>query len=344
MADMTQTPDVVTETPGTGRDVTENTLVLSEALRMVRLSGAVYLRGEFTAPWGFSTPSPEEMAMALCPEAKQLVIFHAVIEGRCEVRLESGESVRAEAGEFVILPFGHKHTMLSPGSADEVPIADLLPTPPWANMLVTQAGKVGGSLTRVLCSYLDCSDILFNPLLRALPPLLKIRPQPGPGADWLRAGLSYSAALSPDAMARDAIGSRLPELLLVETLRQYLAGRPARHTGWLGGLADPVIGDALVRIHGDPARAWTVGLLAEELAVSRSVLAAKFTERLGQSPMRYVALWRQELASHLLQTTDLSVGTIATRVGYESEPAFSRAFKRSAGMAPGAWRNRRPPV
>ena len=102
-----------------------------------------------------------------------------------------------------------------------------------------------------------------------------------------------------------------------------------------------MIGDALLRIHGDPARAWTVGLLAEELAVSRSVLAAKFSERLGQSPMRYIALWRGQLASHLLQTTDLPVSAIATRVGYESEPAFSRAFKRSAGMAPGAWRTTR---
>jgi AraC-like DNA-binding protein len=314
--------------------------VLTEALRMVRLTGAVYLRGEFTAPWGFDTPAARDLVMALCPEAEQLVIFHAVIEGTCEVRLESGESVRGEEGEFIILPYGHQHTMLSPGSADRVPIADLLPAPPWANMQVTQAGQAGGSRTRVLCSYLDCGDILFNPLLRALPRLLKVRPQPGPGADWLRAGLRYSAELSPDAIARDAIGSRLPELLLVETLRQYLAQLPSSRTGWLGALADPVIGDALLRIHGDPARAWTVGLLAEELTVSRSVLAAKFSERLGQSPMRYVALWRLQLASHLLQTTDLAVSAVATRVGYESEPAFSRAFKRELGVAPGAWRSR----
>ena len=221
-----------------------------------------------------------------------------------------------------------------------MPIAALLPAPPWASMQVLEAGQPGGSRTRVLCSYLHTGDVLFNPLLRALPPLLKVRPAPGPAADWLRASLRYAAALTSEAIGEDTIGSRLPELLLVEALRQYLVQEPGSRRGWLAGLADPVVGDALVRIHNDPCRPWTVTQLADELAVSRSVLAARFVEHVGESPMRYIALWRLQIASHLLQTTDLSVGVIAAKVGYESEPAFSRAFKRHANSAPGAWRTR----
>lgn len=337
---MTQTPNFLTQTSIGLTSVTGATHVLSEALRMVRLTGAVYLRGEFTAPWGYETPSSEDLVRALRPAAEHLVILHAVIEGACEVRIANGPSVHAQEGEFVILPYGDQHSMVSPGNAHSIPIADLLPDPPWPDMLVAQAGLGGGSRTRVLCSYLDCSDIIFNPLLQALPRLVKVTPQPGAGADWLRAGLRYSADLSPHAIARDAIGSRLPELLLVETLRQYLAQLPSNQTGWLAGLADPVLGDALLRIHGDPSRGWTVALLAEELGVSRSVLNRRFAERLGESPMRYVALWRTQLAGHLLDTTDLPVGVIGSRVGYESEAAFSRAFKRQVGVAPLAWRNR----
>ena len=336
---MTQTPNVVTDTPGDYADVSGGTLAVTEALRMLRLRGAVYMRGEFAAPFGWLSLDPEKMRAALCPGAQQMVIFHAVIDGACEVYLPDGEVVCAEAGDAVILPYGDQHAIVSPGVRETVSVEDLLPPPPWANMLVVQDENPSGQRTRVLCSYLDCGDALFNPLLQALPRLLVVRPKPGPGADWLRAGLQYSAELAPERMATDPIGSRLPELLLIETLRQYLTSQ--EHQGaWLGALADPLIGSALLRIHGDPARAWSVPLLAEELSVSRSVLGARFVERVGISPMRYVGQWRRQIAGHLLQTTDLSVGEVAMRVGYESEQAFSRAFKREAGLAPGAWRIR----
>ncbi|MEO8540250.1 MAG: AraC family transcriptional regulator [bacterium] len=335
---MTQTPNLVTETPLREASLRPSESVLAEALRMVRLDGAVYLRGDFQAPWGFVTPDGPELAEYLRPGTSQLVIFHAVMEGSCEIVIDSGETVLAEAGEIVILPFGNEHWLKSPGCPLRVPVAELLPPPPWANLDVVQAGEPEGEHTRMLCSYLVCNDILFNPLLRALPPVLKIQPTPGPAADWLRASLAYSIELTPQALAQDALGSRLPELLLVETLRHYLQQRPGEGSRWLGALADPIVGDALLRIHGDPARPWTVAELAEELGVSRSALAARFTEQLGDSPMRYLAGWRRQLASHLLQTTDLAISAIASRVGYDSEPAFSRAFKRSAGVAPGAWR------
>lgn len=336
---MTQTPNVVTETPSSALNVTSSTLAVTEALRMLRLRGAVYLRGEFAEPFGWESLGPEGMRAALCPDARQLVIFHAVIEGECEVLLPDGDMVFAEAGDAVVLPYGDQHSIVSPGVRETVGVEDLLPPPPWGNMLVMQDDNPRGRRTRVLCSYLDCGDVLFNPLLQALPKLMVVRPRPGPGADWLRAGLQYASQLSPDGMAHDPIGSRLPELLLVETLRQYLTQTDRDTSGWLAALADPLIGGALLRIHSDPARAWSVPLLAEELSVSRSVLGARFVERLGVSPMRYVGQWRRQVASHLLRTTELPIAEIAARVGYESEQAFSRAFKRDSGVSPGAWRN-----
>ena len=192
---------------------------------MVRLDGAVYLRGRFEAPWGFVTPPAPELADALYPGARQIVIFHAIIEGTCEVLLDTGESVHLEAGDIAIIPFGDKHALISPGSPLRCAVSELLPPPPWANLDISQSGESFGPPTRMLCSYLVCNDLLFNPLLQALPPLFKISPAPGPGADWLRASLAYAAELTPQAIARDALGSRLPELLLVETLRQYWSSR-----------------------------------------------------------------------------------------------------------------------
>lgn len=342
MPAMTQTPTFVPATPDGDPSLTPSR-VLSEALGMLRLTGAVYLRGEFRAPWGLLTPATEGIVETLCPTARQLVVFHAVIEGTCHARLATGESVTAEEGDFIILPYGSQHSLFYPATVEPVPIDEILPPPPWPGLHVSYDGSPDGARTRLLCAYLDCSDMLFNPLLQALPPLLVVRPKPGPAMDWLRATIRYSSEMTPEVLAHDPLGSRLPELLLVETLRQHFATLPAASTGWLAALSDPLIGDALLRIHGDPARPWTVPLLAEELAVSRSVFATRFTDRLGQSPMRYVAQWRLQLACHLLQTTDVAVSTIAVRVGYESEPAFSRAFKRAAGVAPGAWRRRDVP-
>jgi AraC-like DNA-binding protein len=338
---MTQAPNVVTKTPEAtpAVDVAARRRVLDDVLRMVRLSGAVFLKGEFARPWGFDSPSSTDLTSVLAPGAQQLVLFHAVLEGSCSVTLDTGERADLQAGDLVVLPYGNQHRMFNPDGSEVVPIADLLPPPPWANMQICRFGPPEEVSTRILCSYLECRDLLFNPFLRALPRLLKVTPTPGPEAEWLAASVRYAHQQTSPGTP-DLLRQRIPEMLLVEALRHHLENQPAERTGWMAALADAVVGPALVRIHQDPSRAWTVNSLADELAVSRSVLAARFVERLGQSPMRYLALWRLQLAAHELLNEGSSISETAIRIGYESEAAFSRAFKRHVGVAPGAWREK----
>jgi AraC-like DNA-binding protein len=205
------------------------------------------------------------------------------------------------------------------------------------------AASALGASTRqkILCGYLHCEDLLFQPLLRALPPLIHVRPQTRAAAAWLRASARY--ALQETLSWRTAgISARLPELLLIECLRQHVASLPPARTGWLAALRDPIVGQALMLLHASPAGSWTVSRLAREVAVSRSVLGDRFAAVLGQPPMRDLAQWRLQLAAHLLRTTADTLPQIAGRVGYESDAAFSRAFKRGLGEAPASWRTKSP--
>ena len=314
--------------------------LLSDVLRMVHVSSAIYFRGEFSAPWAFVTPAARELAMELAPGAESLVLFHVVAEGACRVALEGGTAVEARAGDVVVLPYCDVHTMGSVSAAPAVPVRELFPRPPWNQIPVVRLGD-GGPRTRVLCGYLRCDDLLFNPVLRALPPLLRVRPPPGPAAAWLEASVRYTL----DEAARPGPGTatllaKLPELVLIDSLRRYVEALPERTTGWLAALRDVALGRALVAIHADPARPWTVGQLAHASAVSRSVLADRFQRVLAISPMRYLTSWRLQLAAHRLGTTDDGMAAIAASVGYESEAAFNRAFKRHVGVPPAAWRRR----
>jgi len=326
---MTGTPDLPPQAPGV-------TALIEEALRLVHLSSAVFLRGEFTAPWAFKSLGPQEYAAALCPGAEQLVLFHIVLEGHCRVRLETGEETFPSAGEAVVLPYSDRHVMGHPGDAAPVPVAQLLPPPPWTTMPLMRHGG-GGSPTRILCGYLHCEDLLFHPLLRALPPLIHVQPATAPAAEWLRASARYALA---EAGKGGGSSARLPELLLVDCLRQYIERLPATRTGWLAALRDPVVGRALSLLHEAPAERWTVEQLARRVAVSRTVLGERFAAVLGAPPMRYLTQWRLQLAAHRLRSTSATIPEIAGRVGYESEAAFSRAFKRGLGLPPAAWRAR----
>ena len=219
-----------------------------------------------------------------------------------------------------------------------VSISTILQMPPWRQMPVIRHGA-DGELTDVVCGYLHSRDPLFDPGLRVFPPVFVVRPPDGPAADWVRANIAY--ALEQTEVAPSSPGivmSRLPELLLVEVLRLHLASAPAADRGWLAALNDPVLRPAMSLLHSTPGRRWTVSALAREAAVSRSVLDARFREVLGRSPIRYLTEWRMHLAEDLLATTDLGVGVVARRVGYDAEEAFSRAFKRANGESPSAWR------
>jgi len=182
-------------------------------------------------------------------------------------------------------------------------------------------------------------DPLFDPRLRALPPVFVVRLPDGAARRWVQASITYALEENvPSNASSSTISTRLPELVLIEVLRVHLASAPAVGSGWLAALRDPVLGPALSRLHGDPARHWTVADLAAGAAVSRSLLDERFRQVLGRSPIRYLTEWRMHLAEELLATTDMSIVGVARRVGYDSEEAFSRAFKRERGSSPSHWR------
>jgi AraC-like DNA-binding protein len=326
---MTGTPQVLTQTPG-------GAALIDEALRMIHLSSAIFLRGEFTAPWSLVSLGPREYPAVLCPDAERMVLFHVVLEGRCTVQMESGEQAVLGAGEAVIVPYCDRHRMGHPGVSRAVPFQTLVPPLPWRAPPVVRHGG-GGEPTKILCGYLNCSDLLFQPLLQALPRLIHVRPSTPSGMDWLRATALYALE---ETTRWSGIRARLPELLLVECMRQYVAALPGQRTGWLAALRDPVVGSALALLHASPGDSWTVARLAREAGVSRTVLGERFAALLGQPPMRYLLQFRLQLAAHLLRTTAETLPEIAARVGYESDAAFSRAFKRGVGEPPAAWRTR----
>lgn len=332
---MPQTPDP------TAGPLQPGTELLADVLRRIHLASAVFLRGEFSEPWGFVSADAGTLCQLLQPQADRLVLFHAVVQGSFTITLATGESATAHAGDAVVLPYCDLHTMGSPADTPTVPIATLVPAPPWTEMPVVSI-EGGGARTRILCGYLHCTDLLFNPLLRTLPRLILVRPGTEQAGQWREATLRYAVDQGSGTVGGlSPLLARLPEMVLVDCLRQYALDLPPERTGWLAALRDPVLARALMLLHARPADPWTVDSLAQKAAASRSVLADRFAQTLEVSPMRYLTQWRMQLAADLLRTEPrLGMAEIADRVGYESEAAFSRAFKRCIGEAPAGWARR----
>jgi AraC-like DNA-binding protein len=313
--------------------------VLQAALARLRLEGAVFLRAEYREPWAYESLTAPETAKILRPDTERVILFHLVASGACWVTVGEGERHWARHGDVIVLPYGDQHRMGGVSDADPVSISSILQMPPWRQMPVIRHGK-NGTLTDVVCGYLHSQDPLFDPGLRVFPSVFVVRPPEGPAAEWVRANIAYALEHTEAAQSQPGIVmSRLPELLLVEVLRLHLASAPAADHGWLAALNDAVLRPALALLHNTPERRWTVTDLAREAMVSRSVLDARFRDVLGRSPIRYLTEWRMHLAKDLLATTDLGVGVVARRVGYDAEEAFSRAFKREYGTAPSVWRS-----
>jgi AraC-like DNA-binding protein len=340
---MTGTPQHMTGTPehaGTGSGRARDPFaVVPQVLDLVRLSGAIFFRSEFRSPWAYSAPSGDQMAGVLPPNKGSLVMFHIVADGECWVALQDGVRHEVRRGDVIVLPYGDANWWGSPEPADSVPIATLLPPPPWLEMPYLEYGGTGDH-TKMVCGYLFGDAVLFDPVLRALPPLFVVSPPAGPAATFVDASVEYAlAATAAPAREPSRADQRLPELLFTEVLRLYLQSRDDQQlTGWLAALRDPLVGQALALLHANPAHDWTVEELARSVATSRTVLVEGFVERLGRPPIRYLTDWRLNLASGLLRTTDASVAEIAARVGYRAEAAFSRAFKRAFGQPPVVWR------
>jgi AraC-like DNA-binding protein len=332
---MIDTPRSLIETPDVAV-ATQRVDLLSDVLAHIRLSGAVFLNGKYSAPWALSSPDNPDLIALLAPGATRLILFHIVREGRAWMSA-GGFQVEAEAGDIVVLPHAYRHAMGSLERAEPVPIATLLPPPPWQGIPTCRV-EGGGEAAQIVCGYLRCGDLLFNSFMRRLPPIFRVRPPKGPTAEWIRACINYALDQSEQSRQGSAMMlSRLPELLLMEVLQLHCEQDP-NGTGWLAATGDPLIGRALALIHAAPARKWTVEDLARCAATSRSVLDARFRDVLGQAPIRYLAEWRMQLAADLLRSTALKMAAIAEEVGYGSEEAFSRAFQRHLGRSPAEWR------
>jgi AraC-like DNA-binding protein len=317
---------------------------LSDVLKSVRLEGAVYLNAEFTAPWCIRGELGVASVRERLAGAEHVAFFHFLTEGACKVRLaEGGEVLEALAGDLILFPQEGRHLMgtdlhLAPMESG----ATVTPSPSSSARLFHMSHGGGGTATRFICGYLACNRSLFRPLLEALPRMLRIRVADGQAAallrDLFRAGVRESSASQPGA---GSMLARLAELLFVEALRSYIGSLPPNGKGWLAGVRDAQVGRALALLHGDPGKAWTVDDLAREVALSRSALAERFSELVGESPMQYLIRWRLALAAQVLRDGREPIARVAERSGYESEASFSRAFKREFGTPPAAWRKGR---
>src|SRR5262245_5264825 len=305
---------------------------LSDVLRLVRLTGAVFLDGEFTAPWCVGEPSGVEVCVEHMPQAQHVVIYHLVTAGACEIALDGVAPRSALAGDLMIIPTGEKHSL---GSDLSRPRTD-------GARLVVQRGPDevpqvrhggGGAATRLVCGYLACDSALFETVLAPLPKIMVVDMRDGPGSQWLMSSIRFSLAESAAQRAgAGTVLAKLSELMFVEAIRRHIESLPADQAGWLAGLRDRFVGKCLALMHAQPAHPWTVDELAERVALSRSALAERFTSLVGAPPMQYLTRWRLQLAADLLRNGRRSTAAIGADVGYESEAAFNRAFKRALGM------------
>jgi AraC-like DNA-binding protein len=313
--------------------------VLSDVLRAVRLTGAVYFDFELSSPWVAEAPPSRNIAAMVMPGAQRVIEYHLIARGACWGHAVGDEPIRLSEGDLLVFPQGDAHVLASAPGMRATPDMSMFARPTTALPLVYELGGGGPDRVRLVCCFLGCDERPFNPLLTALPKVIHLSAA-GDHAmtGWLATLLNIAVRESGSARAgTENVLARLAELMFVEAVRRYIESLPPAQTGWLAGLRDPVVGQALSAVHAEPAAAWTVERLARLVGVSRSVLAERFAEMVGEPPMQYVALWRMQLASRLLADGGHVAG-VAAQVGYESEAAFSRAFKKLVGQAPATWR------
>jgi AraC-like DNA-binding protein len=315
---------------------------LSDVLRAAHLTGGAFLHAEFFAPWCMAgRMGPEHCAPLLGP-ASHMIPYHYVVEGEIRVRVEGGEDLTLGAGEVVLFPRNDLHLLGSDLDRPPVMARDVI-QPPTAGGLASIHLRGGeGPRSRVVCGFLGCDDAQGNPVISTLPAAIRLCVDESGGAEWIRSTFQYAAdEVTAGRPGSETVLAKLSELLFVEAVRRYAETLPEEETGWLAGLRDPHVGRALALLHRDLTRAWTADELGREVGLSRSALNDRFTRLLGVAPMGYLANWRMQVAAHELRNRGASLAQVAVKVGYESEAAFSRAFKRAFGTAPAAWRRSR---
>ena len=313
----------------------------SEILTGVKLSGAVFFTAEFSEPWGFSTPASKVIADRFAPgAAAHLVLYHLLIDGGGFIEMEDGQSVALAPGDIVIFPHGDPHHMSSgKGARPPFPNYGITPKINARDLSPLRAGG-GGAASRFVCGYMMCDPHLSRPILNGLPPVFKVNIRTDSSGHWLENSILHLVEEAASGrVGSEAMLAKLSEALFVDTLRRYVDAMPDQHGSWLAGARDPIVGRSLALLHGRVAHPWTIANLADEVGISRSALVERFSRYLCEPPMTYLTHWRLQLAAESLKKTSRSVADIATDVGYESEAAFSRAFKREFGQPPGRYRS-----
>jgi len=313
--------------------------VLSEVLKVVKLEGSIYYNGEFTAPWSFRAPPSRVLAPYFAPRGGHVITYHLLTEGRGFAQLERGERIRLTGGDIVVFPHGDVHIMGNGVLVESVDI-EREPHHILAHGLKLARMGGGGEVTKFVCGYMSCDPQLSRVFLAGLPSMLKVNIRDDAAGRWLENSIRYSVDVADASHAGgEAVLAKLSEVLFTETLRRYIAQLPPEQTGWLAGARDPEVGRTLALLHRNPEQPWTIADLAREAGISRSVLAERFRHYLGEPPMSYLTRWPLQLGARMLKSSNRSVAEIAAEVGYESEAAFNRAFKREFGVPPARFRS-----
>jgi AraC-like DNA-binding protein len=322
--------------------------ILSDVLRSIRLRSAVFYFVSCEGDWVAVAPPSREIADAVMPEAEHVMEYHVVTAGECWAGIAGESPLRLQRGDVIVLPQGDAHIVSSaPGMQADVDVGSYremqrhqrpfhLHYAGGSEPRLDTGGASGSATTRIVCGFIGCDARPFNPLLSALPRLLHL-----PATEAARS--EHFAALAAEESAQrrpggDAMLERLSEMMFVDAIRRHAGTLPEESTGWLAGLLDPYVSKALALLHAMPASGWTVEELSRQVGMSRSALHERFVQLVGQPPMQYLTQWRMQSASRLLRETRASVASVAIDVGYDSEAAFSRAFKREVGQPPAAWR------
>jgi len=309
---------------------------LSDVLRAVRLSGAFFFDVHARGPWVAETPEGRCVVDKMFPGSDHLICYHLIMEGECWATLDGEEPIKLGAGDIIVLPHGDTHVLATDVGMRNAPNMSMYRMPDDGRLPIRIAvGAEQGEAAHFVCGFLGCDSRPYNPLLTALPRVIHVNNQTtGALGEYFK----FALAESRNRMGGECMLGRISELMFVDVVRRHLESLPADRSNWLSGLRDQYVGRALMALHAQPSRDWTLEALATEAALSRSAFAERFTQFVGQPPMQYLTNWRMQLATNYLRSGNESVASIANRVGYESEAAFNKAFKRVAGVAPGAYR------
>jgi AraC-like DNA-binding protein len=303
---------------------------LGEALHYLRMSGVFYCRSELTAPWAIELPPFEEC-----------LSFHAVTAGRSWLMVDGADAVLLAAGDLALVPHGRGHSLSSEPGIPPTRI-EALPHEHLTDRYAILRHGGGGARTNLVCGAVRFEHPAAHHLVTLLPRVIHVEASSSPQVEWIQSSLRLIAeeakALRPGG---ETVITRLSDILVIQAIRSWIGQDPAAQSGWLGALADRQIGRAIVLIHQRPQHSWTVGSLAADVGMSRSAFAARFTELVGEPAMHYLTRFRMQVASSWLADDDLGIGEMAGRLGYRSEAAFSRAFKRFLGVSPGSVRRQR---